>query len=232
MGGGGSTNQTTNQTTEPYSGEYQSWLYPVKDQIFGNLANGAQPYGGQLNYGLTGAQQSAINGFQQAADSPLLSDTISGKYLDPSTNPYIQGTYNDAAQNVLKGVDQMNDKINGQFGQNGLYNSSARRTALQSQANTAGQQLSSLANQIYGGNYSQERGYQLQALGAQQQMLGNLLNAGGVEQQTGQAGLNNNYQEWLRQMGVDDNNLNQAMNFLSLVKNPSSTQTTTATKSK
>lgn len=224
--GGGKQSQTTTQTAEPFNGEYKPWVYPVKDYVFGKLQNGAEKYGGQLNYGATDNQKYAFNQFRQAADNPMLQDTLSGKYLNPESNPYIQKTYDLASQNVLKGLNKANDAVNSQFS-HGLWNSSARRSTMQNQANQAGETLAGLANQIYSGNYNQERGYQLQAVGAQQQLLGNLLNAGTAEQAAGQSDLDRNYKEWLRQMGVDDSNLDRALNFLQVVKNPTTTQTTT-----
>lgn len=226
--GGGKATQTS--TVEPFSGEYKPWVYPVKDQVYGRLQNPSPSYPGQLSYPTTANQQYAFNQYRQAAESPVLKDTIAGKYLNPETNPYLQQTYDAAARNVRKDANKMFDNINAQFSRGGLYNSSARYNSLRQQADLANNQYANLGAQIFGGNYNQERGYQLQGLAAQQQMLGNVLNAGNVEQQIGQNSLDRDYRDWLRRMGVDDANLDRAINFMQTMKSPRETQTQTKGK--
>lgn len=225
--GGGRVTQTS--TVDPFSGEYKSWVAPVKDKVFSAFQNPAAGYTGQLNYPTTGNQQYAFSGFRQAADNQMLQDTIAGKYLTPESNPYIQKTYDMAAQSTMKDLNKMYDNLNSQFARGGVYNSSARYNALRGATDQAGEILGNMATKLYGDNYNQERGYQLQGLSAQQQLLGNLLNAGNVEQQIGQQGLDRDYREWLRQMGVNDSNLDRAINFLQTVKSPQETQTQTKT---
>ncbi|MDT8900850.1 hypothetical protein [Anaeroselena agilis] len=154
----------------------------------------------------------------------LLNDTIGGKYLSPDTNPYLKQNYSLASQSLDKDLNKTYDALNSQFNRNGLYDSSARYNALKRQTDKIAEQKTNLATQMFTDNYNQERGYQLQALGAQQQALGNLLNAGNVEQQSGQNAYDRDYREWLRQMGVDDSNLDRAINFVMGVKSPVETQ--------
>lgn len=230
MMGGGTVSQ--NSTVDPFSGEYKSWVSPVKDKVFSAMQNPAAAYTGQLSYPTTANQQYAFNGFRQAADNQMLQDTLGGKYLNPETNPYIKKTYDIAAKNTMQDLNKMYDNLNTQFARGRVYNSSARYNTLKGATDKAGEIVADMATKLYGDNYNQERGYQMQGLSAQQQMLGNLLNAGSVEQQLGQQGLDRNYSEWLRQMGVNDSNLDRAINFLQTVKSPHETQTQTKSMGK
>lgn len=116
-----------------------------------------------------------------------LAGTMGGQYLDPSSNPYLQGTYQQAANQVQKGVGSM-------FEQAGRYGSTADQ-------NTMGQQLGNLATNIYGGAYGQERQNMMSAYGmapgqqaADYSNLQNLFGAGqqvqGLQQQNIQDAMN------------------------------------------
>lgn len=84
------------------------------------------------NY-LSGAQ-SAYN-----ASNPLLAQQASGSLLDVNSNPYLQGSYNQALQGIQNNVDS-------QFG-------AAGRNVLAS-APVQADQAATLANQLYGGQYA------------------------------------------------------------------------------
>lgn len=81
----------------------------------------------------------------QPAEQGLLS-TIQGDYLNPETNPYLKQTYDLAAAQLTPGIESYYAK----FGRQG---SGAAGNAL-------GNAYASLGNQIYGGNYQQERSRQ------------------------------------------------------------------------
>lgn len=109
----------------------------------------------------------------------MLSNTISGKYLNPSTNPYLADTFNQAAKGV---TDQYQTSIapslmaEGEVASGGgpgaLANNSAfNQTQWQNQYGL-GQTLNNLATDIYGGNYQQERQNQLAAAGQAQGLVG------------------------------------------------------------
>jgi len=109
----------------------------------------------------------------------MLSNTLSGKYLDPSTNPWLTKTYNEAAKGV---TDQYQTSIapslmaEGELATGGgpgaLANSSAfNQTQWQNQYGL-GQNLQNLATNIYGGNYQQERQNQLTAAGLGESLAG------------------------------------------------------------
>lgn len=102
--------------------------------------------------GYEAARQRALQGSQfDPAANQTYGDTLSGRYLDPATNPYLQSTYDQAARNV-------GNSVNSQFAASGRYGSGAH-------AGVLAQGLGNLATNIYGGNYEQERARQMQALG-------------------------------------------------------------------
>jgi len=108
------------------------------------------PFSGQTEAALQLQEQRALAG------NPLLGSTqqeiqniLSGQYLDPTTNPYLQQTFQRAAGDVQSQLGSM-------FAKGGRYGSAAL-------AETAGRRMGDLASQIYGGAYQQERQRQLQA---------------------------------------------------------------------
>ena len=108
------------------------------------------PFSGQTEAALQLAEQRALSG------SPLLGSSqqeiqniLSGQYLDPSTNPYLQQTFQRAAGDVQSQLGSM-------FAKGGRYGSAAM-------AETAGKTYGDLASKIYGGAYEQERARQLAA---------------------------------------------------------------------
>jgi hypothetical protein len=110
-----------------------------------------------------------------AADRNLTA-TLNGDYLSPSSNPWLASTYDTAAGQVRSSLDS-------QFSGAGRYGSGSHQGAI-------GQADSNLANQIYGGNYQQERQNQISAMG-QAVPLANqdytdisALNNAGIQQQT------------------------------------------------
>lgn len=84
-----------------------------------------------------------------SANDQLIADTLSGKYLDPNSNPYLLGTFN-------QGADAVQGRINS------LY-AGSNRAGSGLQQDTYQKNLNDLANTIYGGNYQAERARQLQA---------------------------------------------------------------------
>jgi hypothetical protein len=108
------------------------------------------PFSGQTEAAMQLQEQRALAG------SPLLGSSqqeiqniLSGQYLDPSTNPYLQQAYERAAGGVQSNIAS-------QFAKAGRYGSGAM-------TETLGKSLGDIASQIYGGAYQQERARQLQA---------------------------------------------------------------------
>lgn len=214
MAKGGSTSTTSQNLPawlQPYA---KNFMDTYSQQAYGDLANRpdlnqnvagftpAQLQSQQMIQGLTGPAQGLANlgGMENAR-------TLSGAYLSPDTNPYLQATYDAAARGVttqfsqgtLPGVTAAAQRA-GQFG------SSAMGETMQGAANSYQQNLQDLAANIYGGNYQQERARQTQQLGLAPQTLANMYapayQLGGVgAQQQGQAQseLDTNYQNRVTQ---------------------------------
>lgn len=93
----------------------------------------------------------------------LASDTLSGKYLNPDSNPYIRAMYNTAAGDVTKQYqDAVAPQQAAQAAMAGAFGGSASANEQVRNQYGLGQNLSQLATQIYGGNYANERQIQNQ----------------------------------------------------------------------
>lgn len=110
--------------------------------------------------------QQALGG----AGSDQLNATASGAFLN--ANPYLDQQFEHAAGKVKEQFsDITNPAIAATFGSAGRTGSGLHQATLTDAAGQVGDSLSGLANDIYGQNYQQERGRQLQA-GAQLGQLG------------------------------------------------------------
>lgn len=226
MGGLLGSKSTSSTKTTPYSGKYADQISDFyNNTLMKNLNTSATPYTGDLTAGLTDTQNNAMSGLSGLTNTGALTGTINGDYLNPDSNPYLSRYYDQAADKVGKSLAANNDYINSQFNQRGLYNSSARQEALQKQADNAADTLGNVATNIYGNAYTTERQNQMDAIGQQAGLYDTLFNQGTTEQQTDQAALSSQYAEWLRQQGVDENDINNMLQYFGLVKNPSQTTT-------
>lgn len=131
-----------------------------------------------------------------------ISDTLSGKYLDPATNPWLNKTFNEAAQQQTNAYETgiAPSEMTGAI-QAGAFGGSADAEARAGNEFNYGQDLSNLATQIYGGNYQQERQNQLDTLGNLGKInLGlaqpgeQVMGAGGFEQSQAQNELQAQYE--------------------------------------
>lgn len=144
MSGGGGTN-TVSQTTIP------SQILPYYQQALGqgsNLLNspGPQYYPGQQVAPLNPLQEQGLSSVQGAASQPSATQgaeganqfETSGALLNPASNPYLQGTYTQAA-------NQVQNTLGSEFG-------AAGRNVIGS-APVQSDELNNLATQLYGGQY-------------------------------------------------------------------------------
>lgn len=92
-------------------------------------------------------------------------DTMSGNYLN--ANPYLDATFNRASDAVTR---QWNESVlpgvNSTFSLAGRTGSGVHQNSVNQASEQLGDTLSGLANQIYGGNYQQERGRMMEAADA------------------------------------------------------------------
>lgn len=141
----------------------------------------------------TGEQNPLYNASQQQT-----LNTINGDYLNPSTNPYLQQTYDQAADRMTdafsRGTAAQTDSA---FARSGAFGGSAWNEAQQANQTALGDSLAGLAANMYGGNYSQERSRQQAASQFAPNLAGSmstqgykdadaLLNVGGMQQGLGQ----------------------------------------------
>lgn len=223
-GGGGDPSGPPANTTSVQTKEIPAWAQPAAQNILARgeaLSNTPyQTYQGQRIADMTGDQTAglnqvrgrALNGSpEEAAARQNYTDTMSGKYLTPDSNPYLKGMVN-TAMNDVQG------RINSQFGGNN-YGTTAHQETLQ-------RGLSDAATNAYGQAYTTERNNQLKDASLSNQ-YGNidynnaqqLIGVGDIQRQESQDKLNNQYSDWLaqqnqpyRQIDVLANSLGAAVN--------------------
>jgi hypothetical protein len=155
-GGGGGGSSTVTQKADPWA-PAQPYLQDIMQsaQDWYKSDAGKNYFPDSTSVPLSADTQAALEQIRSraTAGSPVMDaantnalDTIQGKYLDPASNPYLQKTYDDAA-------GAANSSVNSAFSSAGRYGSGAHTGVLADKNNQ-------LANQIYGGNYQQERSRQ------------------------------------------------------------------------
>lgn len=226
--GGKSTQKQTTVTT-PFSGQYATWADQVGSELMSKFGKTGQAYTGQLTANTNNNLSNVFSLANQYTNNQVLNDFASGKYLDPTTNPYAQAGYDAGTKSMMKQFGQIDDTIKGSFNSNGLYNSSMRQNSQQKNAETTKDAISSFGSKYWGDLYNQGISNMMQANTAQQQNLGTALYTGTTQQSLEQKGLDNQYKEFLRQQGVSDQSIANILNYLNIVKNPSQ-ETTTQTK--
>lgn len=169
------TQQTVTQKTEPWDAAkpFYEDLYAKAQTALSNTNQ--TPYTGELNAGPTATQRQALDLFKGVASTAgqgaaptnqLAMDTISGKYMDPNSNPYLKGAVQASIDPVYKMLTRnilpsLQDKSISQ----GAYGGSGYGVAQGLATSDFDQQALDMASKIYAGNYAQERGYQMQAPG-------------------------------------------------------------------
>lgn len=179
MSSGGSRTETTIQNSEPWPAA-QPYLTDVMRQakeMFNSNVGREQlpfstfiPFSNQTNQALALTENRARNG------SPLIrqanqqvGQAMGGTYNNSPANTYLQsvarGDYLQANPwldaNFNRGANQIVNQINATAGLRGRAGSGVHQQLLQ-------RGLGSLANQVYGQNYEQERARQMSAIGALQ----------------------------------------------------------------
>jgi len=199
MGKGGAP--TTTNTVQNQNVAYTPTGLPGFQEIFQRAEAAAsqpyQPYTGQLVQGLTPTQTSAIGRINNIAGAPQLTDANIQQYM----NPYQSDVINATMANINETNQQQQAQTTGQLTQ-AAGGVGAERIALgqgelaRQQALASNQTLAGLNQQNYAQALAAAQQQQGFGLGAAQTQLG----AGGLEQQTGQAGLTAAYQQYLQQL--------------------------------
>ncbi len=215
--GSKSTPQQTQQTSQTNMGPWQA-QQPYLTDVFNQAQSlynspGPQYYQGSTVAPMNAAQNSGLNSIIGMQDkiAPLsgalqqgTTDTLSGKYLDPSTNPYLAATYGQAADQVGRTYQTATaPNTSAAFSAAGRYGSGARNQAVDQNQRALGTTLDNLATNIYGGNYGQERQNMLNTANnagniqnALYQPAGATVAAGGQQQQQSQQELQDLVNRW------------------------------------
>lgn len=180
--------QKTHSTQTPM---WPSWLQPGFTQAYG-LAQGLYAPGGQLapynpqtNLQVAGFTPDQLSAMQQilgqtggaqgiaGLGGQNISDVLAGKFLNPETDPYLQATYEQAAQGLTNQYTQATaPSLMAAAQRAGAFGGGAYNQANQLQQYGLGQNLANLGTDIFGGAYEQGRQQQMQALGLLPSVLG------------------------------------------------------------
>lgn len=195
-GGGGGGNSTTVQSIpdelKPLASAYtkkainlgNSTYTPYTGQRYADL-NGTQ------NYGIGMIQDRAANGSATLDNAESnLNSMISGG----TTNPYLDASVN-------KALDNVQTRVNSQFGNNNFGSTAHQQTLSDS--------LGSTANQMYSDNYQQDQSRKLSAINSAPTFANQaytdasqLLNAGQIQQDQTQNNLDASYQNYQDQQNL------------------------------
>ena len=137
--GGGSTSSSSNSTVPLFQGQLQ----PMVSKMLG----GFDPSGGPL----------------RAAAQGAVSDTLAGKYMDPSSNPGLSGVLSGIETGAKRSLATSLAGINQGAAAGGTLLSSKNAQNQDLAAQRSAQDVASQESQVLSQNYSQERGLQSQA---------------------------------------------------------------------
>jgi hypothetical protein len=162
MDGGGDTQQSTS-SSEPWKGvqpiltDYLNQGQAQFNKPFSfNSGDQIAPFSPEQQYGLAATTQRAINGSPvNLAAQNNATATLNGDFMSPDSNPWLKGAY-DTAANAATG------RVNSIFNNNNFGGTAHQETL--------GRNLTELGDSIYGGNYQQERGRQMSAMGMAPQL--------------------------------------------------------------
>ena len=182
LGGGSdsSSKQSSSSGVDPLQQEFRKRLYyGALGQVSGLDIEGqpGQFYGGKLQYypDSTVANRSDLQNYSDDLEYSLLQGgdpnfnlskdynyrTLSGQYLDPNSNPYLRGTYDNAAKAVTDNFNRtVQPNIASRFARSGQSLSSGLLAAQNRSQDALGDDLRRLATDVYGENYRFERGRQ------------------------------------------------------------------------
>ena len=155
-GGGGGSKQTQTTTVTPWAGvqpyitDYLSRAQGQSNVPFQfNQGDQIAPLSPEQQYGLSGTTARAIQGSpNNLAAQGNNFNTLTGAYMSPDSNPWLK-------QNVDTALGDVQSRVNSQFNNNNFGSSAHQETLTRN--------LGQVAAGMYGSNYDQERGRQMQA---------------------------------------------------------------------
>lgn len=204
MGGGG--NQTS--TTVPTIPEEFKPLAKLYTQQATNIAETPfSPYAGNRYQDLTGNQQAGIDMVSGRAlgGSPILdqAEASLGGFIGGGANPYLDAMVNRSQQGVADNFNRMTKpQIESAMVGSGSFGNSGYNQLMQNQQEAAARQMGDISTQMYGNAYEGDQARRMAAIGMAPQFgnrgyqdAGQLLSAGGIEQQQLQNNLDFQYQQ-------------------------------------
>ena len=206
MSGGGGGGQTT---TQEIPGELKPLAKAYTNKAIGISNQPWQAYGGDRfaelnqtqNLGLGKIQDRALSGSQTMTNAENgLNKFIQGG----NTNPFLDQMVNKAQGSVATNFNNMvKPQTEAAMRGSGSFGNSGFEQTMQGQQKAAGQQMSDIATQMYGGAYNQDQSNRMQAIGmaptfgnAAYQDANELMKAGQIQQDHGQRNLDFGYQQW------------------------------------
>lgn len=215
-GGGGSTQTQTVTKADPWSEQqpYLKYGFQQAQDIYQGGAPGyypgqtVAPFSNETNAALDAQTNRALAGSPlMTAAQQQLTDTMSGKYLDVNTNPYLMPMADQIKAEVLPTIDS-------RFAGSGRLNSGlASRAAAQGVGDA-------LATQAFN-NYNNERNRQTQGMlfapslaAADYNDISKLADVGAQREGMAQAGINADIAKYNYEANLPNNWLSQFMNLV------------------
>ena len=128
------------------------------------------PFAMQTERGLGMLENRGTEGYtprlspQETSYGTLLDDTLQGTYLSPTSNPYLKEMYEQASGDLTDTfTNTILPSLSAQFGRAGGANSQLQAQLATDAAGKLSDSLAKLQTGLYGQNYAQERGRQMQA---------------------------------------------------------------------
>jgi hypothetical protein len=168
--------QTGNQNTSTSNSNIPAWAMPYFQQNVQNAQNLAgQGFNSTQNQAFNSINGLAQNDPYSANTQKLANDTMSGQYLSPESNPYLAQTASAMGSQMADAYGRgTSAQTMAQFQKNGAYGGSAMQETQAANNQAFGNSLGNAMNQLYGGNYSQERTNQLNTLNNTPALTNNL----------------------------------------------------------
>lgn len=151
-----------------------------------------------------------------------LASTIGGDYLNPQSNPYLEGYFQQGASQIMDPfLSQTLPALKSTAMQAGRSGGGAEALLTGKLNEGVMGQLQNLATNIYGGAYDQERARQMQAIGQaptyaqnEWQDIQNIMNIGGQKQLMGQSLLDEAAKKWDWEQNQPLANIQSYLNML------------------
>lgn len=221
----GGDKQTTTSTSEAFSGNRNNQfneLYPY----LRSRANNPQQYTGQYTAPINGTGRQAIDLMKNYANNAMLSDTASGKYIDPTTNKYLGLQADIISHKMGEQFGDATDVIDSRVNRSGFWGGSGHQALMEKARNDVLDRQGEALTNLYGNAYDQERTRQMQALGMQSSLADALMRGGEYERNISDTDLQRRREQWLAEQGLANQDIQNLLNYFSVGRNPTTTQTT------